>query len=1678
LSQAERQRILVDWNETGKPLRDDRCVHELFEAQVAAAPDAAAVIFKEQRITYRELNERANQLAHRLRATGTQANTLVAICLERSLEMVVGVLAVLKAGGAYVPIDPDYPAERLAFMLQDTAASTLLTDSRVDHAFVDGKTNVIHLDKLSESIASEPVHNLVCEAGPESLIYCIFTSGSTGRPKGALNTHRGFVNLVEWYFSERLQTRPAERVVLASSFSFDLTQKNILGTLAKGGTLIIPLGDAVDVDCTAAAAVEHQATRMNCAPSAFKMIQGDRSSRLAGTLVLGGEPIDAPLARQLSAQGVTLINSYGPTECSDVAISFLRVAESKSVDTPLGKPIANVKIYLLDAGLNPVPIGVAGEIHIAGVGLGRGYLNRPELTAEKFIPDPYGEAGSRMYKTGDLGRYLPDGNIEFLGRMDHQVKIRGFRIELGEIESALLGCEGVSNAVVVVREDEPGEKRLVGYVVAEERPGPTVGALREALQSRLPGYMVPTGWVFLEALPLTPNGKVDRQGLPAPEGGRAESGVDYVAPYSETQRLLAEIWSALLKVDRIGVHDNFFTLGGHSLLATRAVAKIGERFGVRIAVREFFENASLARLAFKVEAARHLTVEETQENLRIKIERTPESNWYPVTDLQARIWTFQQLSPESTAYHVTVAIPLPDGTSHTDITRAVRLLVERHEALRTVFGVADGQPVQIVRPAIDITLSHESVSSEDNLHDLIQASNKRSFDLEHGPLLRATDVLTWDGRRLVICNAHHIICDGVSLSILRKELLHTLGSASNAESLPLPSVRFTDFAVFQRKYLASAAALASKRFWMQRLKDANALALPYDFPISTHNHSAGASAEIVIAADTLQSLMHLAARKECTLFVVLLSGLVALLSRITGEKEVTVGVPVAGRDYAECQSVIGCFVNAVMIRTALRPDQSFENLMDTVRRGTIDAVAHQAYPFEQLVDDLKVPRDSNHFPISRVFLNLLNFEEAVDESGVLELSMEQDAKFDLGFYAKQQADGLRVLCHYRTACFSERTIAYVLEQLALMLTEAARGPCVRIGDIGVLALPRGASVSVAHDQSAKAGIFPWSASEQTIASRFRMIAVECADLPAIQTGSETITYRQLDSMARALAKQLSRRSKVNQRIALLLEDRVQATVAILAVTLAGCAFVPLDLTWPKQRLIDTLRELNANALITNRLGRTLADEISPGDVWVVEIDAVQDDSPQTGTFAQQAPSDPAYLLYTSGSTGKPKGVVQSHRNIMAHIRNYSSRLGISSADRLTWFPPYGFDAALMDIFGALLNGAVIIPMDPRSSTPREIGDRCRILAPTIFHLTPTLMRLLLTGFDGRTLDMVRFTVLGGEKVTPVDVDLFKKHFSLNCTLVNGYGPTECTVAAQQFIAHDASVSGALVPVGLPVPGVGICLDDPDASSHVFQRGEIIIKSEFVALSYFENREATDRAFGLDRNGRRFYRTGDVGRFLPDGKLEVLGRNDRQVKIRGFRIELEEVELAIRACEGIRAAVVEERADDEGQSRLVAYVVLSTGHATGASEIRRRLQDLLPSYMLPGAYVFLDRLPVNANGKTDRLALPSPPDWDQTLEADYVAPRTKTEGIVAQILSDVLKVERVGAYSNFFDLGGNSLQATQMVSRIAAAGPWRPRLRDVFANPTVEAFATYLERTDFGPSQTSSDNIRRRTRPNS
>jgi len=1675
LKPEERSQLLVDWNRTATDY-PRRCLQQLFEEQMEHSSESIALVFQDQKVTYGELNRRANQLAHYLGKQGVGPEVMVGICMERSIEMIVGLLGILKAGGAYVSLDPSYPSQRLSFMLEDAGVTVLLTQASLRANLPVSQTRVIALDNEWDVVRSESEDNPVCNTSPENLAYLIYTSGSTGRAKGVCVAHRSVVRLVRETNYARLG--PDEVFLQFAPLSFDASTFEIWGSLLNGARLVLmppglpslaELGRAVKDSAVTTlwltAGLFHQMVEME-----LESLRGLRQ------LIAGGDVLSVShtekAARELA--GCRLFNGYGPTENTTFTCCYeLQGGERFETTVPIGFPVSNTEVYILDRGMRPVPIGAAGELYVGGEGLARGYLNEAILTAEKLVPHPLSEKpGARLYRTGDLVRYLPGGKIEFFGRQDHQVKIRGFRIELGEIEAVLGQYPGVRETVVIVREDEPGDKRLVAYFVAQQGIAVATNDLRSFLKQRLPDHMSPSAFVELDSLPLTKNGKVDRRALPAPDQARLEFESAFVAPRTPVEEIVADIWAKVLRRELVGIHDNFFELGGHSLLATQVISRIRETFRVELPLRDLFEAPTVRGLAQRVEVARR-----TSEGVSAPpISPVSREGRIPLSFAQQRLWLLDQLEPGSYAYNVPMAVRIRGGLRPDALQQSLNALVARHESLRTTFVSLDGSPAQVVAeagsfsmPLIDLTDLSDAVR-EAETGKLITQDAQRSFDLARGPLFCASLVRQEIEQHILLLNNHHIISDGWSAGILFEELAilykaFSLGQPSPIGKLP---IQYADYAVWQRDWLQGEVLQQQLSYWKEQLAGAPPLLeLPLDRPrpaVQTHR---GGRQRLLLGPSLTEGLRSLSQREGTTLFMLLLAALQLLLARLTGQDDIVVGAPIAGRTRAETDRVIGFFLNTVALRTKLSDEMTFRDLLSRVREIALEAYAHQEIPFERLIEELQPERSLGHTPLFNLFFNMLNFSLGGVELPGLTVeylpSADIGSKFDLSVYVSEQKAGMALGVLYNADLFDEPSITRMLSHFQTLLEGIVANPEQSISAYALHTEAETYQDSIRAHSIRPANpftTFEGEEIEQSISERFEQQVRKHPCKIAVKSKKHEWSYEELDDAANRIAHSiLSMCKEGEERIALLFEHDAPMVAALLGTLKAGKTYVPLDPGYPLERLDYILRDSQAGAILTNNKNLALALELIGDGLLLINIDSLDPMAPIVDIKRTADASELAYILYTSGSTGRPKGVMQNHRNVLHFIRVYTNNLHISTDDRMTLLSSYSFDAAVMDIYGALLNGATLYPVDIREEGLAALSEWLVAQEITIYHSTPTVYRYFVNTLGGQPgFPRLRLVVLGGEEVTRRDVDLYKQYFSDDCLFVNGFGPTEATVGLQYFVDKQTKIPGQGVPVGYAVDNTEILLLNAAGKSAELY-GEIAIKCAHLALGYWRNPEATEAAFlsNWQGGGSRVYRTGDIGRRLSDGNIRFEGRKDSQVKIRGFRVELGEIEFALSEHPKVRESVVSAQQNGSGETILVAYVVPLQAAVMTTAEMRQYLSEKLPDYMIPAAFIMMEALPLTPSRKVDRGALPTPERFRPELERTFVAPRTAVEQAVAGIWTEVLGLEKVGIHDNFFDLGGHSLLAVRLISEIEKQFGQKIPLVSLFQGATIQYLSDILQK---------------------
>jgi amino acid adenylation domain-containing protein len=1668
MPESERALVVEGWNRTDEPFTDLVLIHHHFEAQAARAPGAIALEFGGESLTYAELDARANRLAHRLVELGVRPEGRVALCMEPCSAAIIGLLGVMKAGAAYVPLDPAAPDERTAFMLAESGARIVLADAAsAARPWAAGYHVLVAGGDLDAELERHPATAPAVQVGPRHLAYVLYTSGSTGLPKGVLVEHGGVCNTIAT-FSRLYENGPESRVLLFAPLHFDASVLDVFTALANGGTLIVaPREETIPGDELTSLMARKRVTHAKFTPSALAATPWADLPELE-VVILGGEICSAELVARW-APGRRFFNGWGPTEVSVRSTAFQ--ATDGTRPPPIGRPLGNVTHYVLDPAGRPVPIGVPGEIYVGGAGVTRGYLGRPALTAERYVPDPFAKhPGARMYRTGDKVRWRADGMLDFVARMDGQVKVRGFRIELGEIEAVLRRHDDVADCGVMVREDVPGDQRLVAYVVGDA----AVEELREHVRRSLPEYMVPAAFVFLDALPLSPNGKLDRKALPAPEYGAAEDA--YVAPRTPTEEVLAGIWAEVLGVKRVGAEDQFFELGGHSLVATRVAARVRGVFGVDLPLRAVFERSVLSELAAEIDRLRG-TGASAGEGAIAPAEREGD---LPVTFAQERLWFVDALDPGSPVYAIPFSYGITGRLHENALRRALAELVRRHEPLRTTLPAVDGVPVQRIAPApadFDLPvadLRHLPRSERRAEADRLAAEAKRHrFDLARGPLFRASLVRVADDEHRLLLNVHHAIGDGWSLGVLREELSALYGAFSRGEPSPLPepALQYADYAAWQRERLRGEVLERQVGYWKERLEGAPALLeLPTDRPRPPVESHRGAVERLVVPSALAAEVNALARREGATLFMVLLAALDVVLGRLAGQEDVVVGTPIAGRTRAETDRMVGLFLNSLALRTDLSGDPSFRELLGRVRETTLDAYAHQELPFERVLEEVRPERSMAHAPVFQVMLNLANFQRGAFGGEGLEVAEaeagslgEVASKFDLTLYVRERDGGIHVALVYAADLFDAPRMRGLLAQFEGVLRQAAAAPETRVG---ALSLATEAARGILPDPARPIQAEPWRGA---VHETFAVHAAKSPDAPAVSDPSRTWTYAELDAAANRIAHRLIDGGVRPGDVVAVYAHRSAALVrALLGAWKAGAAFAILDPAYPPARLAAQVGASRPAALLrisaAGEVPAEVAAALTATARTTVVLMAEGDDG--LGGFPSAAPKvsvaadDLAYVAFTSGTTGTPKAIAGTHRPLAHFFGWYATEFGIGAADRVSLLAGLAHDPLLRDVFAALAVGARIAIPDPdQVGTPGWLAGWMGDEGITVAHLTPAMAQVLATGPGDARLPALRLACFGGDVLRAADVARLRA-LAPNAEAVNFYGATETPQAMGFFrIPGDVAAVGPAVPVGRGIEGVDLLVVTPSGTlAGIGERGEIAVRTPYLSRGYLNDAELTAARFIPNPltgdPADRVYRTGDLGRYRLDGAVEPAGRVDGQVKVRGFRVELGEIEAALAKHPAVAEAVVAARGTDPHRA-LVAYAVPREGAGIEAQALRAHLKSILPDYMVPAAFVAIAAVPLTANGKVDRRALPEP-EAVAAADSRPAAPRTPTEEILAEVWAEVLRLESVGVNDDFFALGGHSLLATRLLARVQNALGVVVPLRALFEGPTVAELAGRVE----------------------
>ena len=1686
LSDAERLQLLGEWSQTQTSYPTNKCVHTLFEEQVQRTPDAVALVFEDQQLTYSELNTDANKIAHYLQSLGVGPEVLVGLCVERSLEMVLGVLGILKAGGAYVPLDLTYPQERLAFMLQDSQVRLLLTQQHLVEMLPKHHTKVVCLDTNWSSIDQESQHNPVSRSTFDNLAYVIYTSGSTGKSKGILVNHANVVRLFQatqsWYhFNEQ------DVWTVFHSYAFDFSVWELWGALLYGGRLVVvpyllsrSPEDFYKLLCT------QKVTVLNQTPSAFRqLIQAEESLGTAKELslrlvIFGGEALDfqslKPWFQRHGDQFPLLVNMYGITETT-VHVTYCPVMmkdRETALGSIIGRPVPDLQVHLLDQYQQPVPIGVPGEMYIGGAGLARGYLNRPDLTADKFIPHPFNNKPSeRLYRSGDLARYLPNGDLEYLGRIDHQVKIRGFRIELGEIENILAKHQAVREAVVLARETQHGDKQLVAYITLNKQQTLTINDLRNFLLKSLPEYMVPSAFVLLEALPLTPNGKIDHRSLPAPDTARPDLEAVFVAPRTPFEKILAAIWAKVLGLDQVGIYDNFFALGGDSIRSIQVQSQAREQ-GLSFSIQELFQYQTIQQLVENLttlEAGSTITQQVQPFDLICEEERLklPEDveDAYPLTKLQMGMLFHSEYDPQTAIYQNVSSFHVQTSFSLQHFQLALQQLTDRHPVLRTSFDLSKfSEPLQLVHKMVDVPLQVEelcylnSSEQEQVITTWFETEKSRKFDWTKAPLWRIHIHRRSEKTFQFSLTEHHAILDGWSVASMITELFECYFSLVGKEVYPIqppPAANFRDFVALEQEAIAKQKC---QRYWIDKLSDSTVTILPrWSATKQQQTVQQVGTYDVPISADVCQGLNQLARRLGVSLKSVLLAAHLRVLSLLNGQSDVVTGLISNGRpEQTDGERVLGLFLNTLPYRLQLLGG-TWIDLVQATFQAEQELLPFRRYPLAELqraLDRQCLFETAFNFVNFHVYKGVFNDKDVkvLDAKGFAITNFTLLAQF----YQDPSSSDVSLQLEYQTTALCSQQIKAIGDYYVRTLTAIAKEPEERYESYVLLSVQERDQLLVEWNDTQVE--YP---QDQYIHQLFEA-QVECTpETIAVVFEDRQLTYRELNAKANQVAHYLQLLGVgPDVLVGICVERSLHMVIGILGILKAGGAYVPLDPAYPQERLSYMLNDSQPSVLLTqsqflNKL---------PYDKQVICLDT---DSQVISLQSSENPVNELksqnliYVIYTSGSTGQPKGVALSHGSLANLLLWQLENMIANCGAKTLQFAPVSFDVSLQEIFSTWCSGSTLVLLsdEVRRDGIALLGLLTQQAVEKVFLPFIALQQLAEVVSHSEFLPTnLREIIVAGEQlqITPTIASFLNKLG--NCTLQNQYGPSESHVVTALKLDGDVSSWPTFPSIGRPIANTQIyILDCYLQPVPIGVSGELHIGGVSLARGYLNRPELTEEKFIPNPFSKdpksRLYKTGDLARYLPDGNIQFQGRIDNQVKVRGFRIELQEVEAVLSEHPQLSQALATVYGTGASEKRLVAYVVPLQEQIVIAEQLWHFLQQKLPEYMIPSAFVILDSLPLTPSGKVNRRALPTPDESRATLSQTFVAPRTPAEEVLVEMWAEILDIEKIGIYDNFFHLGGHSLLATQLISRIRQAFDLEISVRQLFQSPTVAEMVTVL-----------------------
>ncbi|WP_346940202.1 amino acid adenylation domain-containing protein [uncultured Clostridium sp.] len=1642
ISQEEKNKILYDFNNTNSDYRKDKTIIEVFEEQVNKNPNNIAVVFEDKTLTYKELNEKSNQIALTLRNKGVKANSLVGIMMGKSPNMIVAILAILKSGGAYLPIDSGHPEKRIKYMLEDSKAVLLLSEKNLNiNLQLDIETLFMEDDELYENNTA----NLKSVNNPESLAYIIYTSGSTGNPKGVSIKQRSIVNLAKW-FGEAYELSENTNVLQNTNLCFDVSVEEIFGTLLNGAKIYIAKEyELTDKEKFRKFVKKNSINVVQLVPTTLQeLIIGNEKLDSIKVLICGGEPLPKPMKEKVIKLGYNLYNCYGPTETSVDAITTKCVRDNEVI---IGKPIANTKVYIINGDMQLLPINIPGELCISGDGLAIGYLNKPDLTEEKFIENPFidekHKSSIRMYRTGDIARWLPDGNIEFLGRIDNQVKIRGFRIELGEIENRLLQYEGIDETTVIIREREDGEKYLCAYVISHKHIDSR--KLRIYLKESLPENMIPSYFITIEKMPLTSNGKIDKKALPEPNISEIILS-DYELPRNDVERKLLEIWSSILGISRIGINDNFFELGGHSLKATVLISKIHKELNREISLKELFNSPTIKEIG--------KLIKDIEENPYSRIEKIEDKEYYGASSAQKRMYMLQQFDKNRIVYNMPMIFEIEGKVNKEKIESTFKKLTIRHEALRTCFKTIEDRIVQKIDDFYEFKLVHRKENEE--IASIVDNFIK-PFNLEKAPLFRVELVELKDKNYLLI-DMHHIISDGVSMSILIKDFT----SLYNGEDLEPLKLQYKDFAVWQNNFLKSEEMRKQEKYWIDRFSgEIPVLNIPTDYERPIIQSFDGDSVSFEIDEITTKALRKLSRETGATMHMVLLSAFNILLSKYSGQDDIVVGIPIAGRPHADLQNMMGMFVNTLALRNEPKGNKQYLDFLEEVKENSLNAYDNQSYQFEELVEKLNIKRDTSRNPLFDVMFNMI--DTVADISiGLGDLLLNQYdtgnkvSKFDLTLNVLEEVNILKFSIDYCSKLFNKETIERLNSHYVRVLDNITNNTRIKICEINLLTeTERNRMMYGFNDTKAD---YP---KNKTIQELFEEQVEKTPDNIAVVFGDKKLTYRELNKKSNQIARILRKKGvKADSIVGIMVKRSLEMIVGIMGILKAGGAYLPIDPSYPKERIEYMLKDSKCEVLLTVESSANNI-EFTKEVIDLFNEDWFEGDLSNLEKINNS--SNLAYVIYTSGTTGKPKGVMIEHKALVNRLIWMQNKYPLSEKDTILQKTTYTFDVSVWELLWWSLVGAKVCMLSPNDEKdPIKIIEAIDKYSITTIHFVPSMLDIFLYCLEESKkdtgLNSLRQVFSSGEALNFKQVSRFYKEFGDSKKLINLYGPTEATIDVSYF-GTSSGLDMKVIPIGKPISNIKLYILDINRNLQpVGVTGELYISGDGLARGYLNRPDLTAEKF-VDNPfevGTKMYKTGDLARWLPDGNIEFLGRIDNQVKIRGFRIELGEIESRLLEHEYIKETAVVIKENEEKEKYICAYIV--SEEEISNLNLKGYLRGTLPEYMIPPYFIKIDKIPLTTNGKIDKKALPEL-DNSMIVRKEYIAPRNEIEIKLTKIWSKVLGIENISIDDNFFDLGGHSLKAVQVIKLIEKNLNKSINLNEFFLSPTISEVGKLIYNSD-------------------